>query len=154
MNTSIEDCRRRFKAAVKALDASLNAISDTARRLSDNEYLLAADERIASRNRGIIELYAYSRRGETSEIASVYEQLSQLRAMKAPVSPELQALDELCADCLAVLKEANNLREQILPRYLNKLSEYSDYAGVLPHSITAGIVASLEIVIKNIRKCY
>ena len=155
MNNHMESpLPRRASDAVRRLRDELEGVIALTRRLADSESSLPSEERPLERQRYLVRLYEATHPRASAGLTAVCDDIVVRRAALPPTSPEIPQLDRLCETCRAVLALADSFYDSVLPAHMREVSELAGSAAALPRRITSGFVMSLEILIKNILKCY
>lgn len=144
----------RASGAVRWLREELEDVLALTRRLADSECSLPSEARPLERQRYLVRLYEATHPRASAGLTAVCDDIVGKRASLPPTSPEIPPLDRLCETCRAVLALADSFYDSILPAHMREVSELAESAAALPRRITSGFVMSLEILIKNILKCY
>lgn len=155
MNDQIDNSiLNRTSEAVRMLIAELESVLTLARRLADSECSLPAASRPIERRHYLVRLYETTHPCASAALTAVCDDIFAHRASLPPTSPEIPLLDSLCKTCRDILALTDSFYHSILPANMRQVSEMADSTAALPRRITSGFVISLEILIKNILKCY
>lgn len=152
--TQTEQLSNRFSEAVSALCRGLDTIITLARGLADSEAALPDDRRPAARSRYLIRLYEVVGTVGSGGISQIYAELIALRPQLPPTAAETAMVDRLAGQCRDVLEQVDILQHSLLPQHMRAVSDCIESTARMDRNITAGLVRSLEILMRNIQKYY